>query len=343
MQVARLRQPPAADWPKYTVQHVVEQTIYDYRSARALGRLVASENVRRSAAGPCILVTMDLERDICYRALQARDARFDGRFFTGVTSTGVYCRPVCPARTPRLENCAFFACAAAAEAAGFRPCLRCRPETAPGTPAWLGTSATVTRALRLIDGGALDDGGVDDLAARLGVGARHLRRLFACQLGVSPRAVALTRRVHLARQLLEQTSLAGRGGRALGRLRERAPVARRVRRPLRTLAAGRPPRARASPPRATGSRCGSATGRRWRGTRCSRTSRRARFPEWRWLPMVCYRRSIRVAIDDRRPRGHPRSAPAASGPAGADGRWRRTSRCWPRARGRCSISTPIPD
>jgi AraC family transcriptional regulator, regulatory protein of adaptative response / DNA-3-methyladenine glycosylase II len=150
---------------------------------------------------------MNLERDICYRALQSRDSRFDGRFFTGVTSTGVYCRPVCPARTPRMENCAFFVCAAAAEAAGFRPCLRCRPETAPGTPAWLGTSATVTRALRLIDGGALDDGGVDDLAARLGVGARHLRRLFACQLGVSPRAVALTRRVHLARQLLEQTSL----------------------------------------------------------------------------------------------------------------------------------------
>jgi AraC family transcriptional regulator, regulatory protein of adaptative response / DNA-3-methyladenine glycosylase II len=150
---------------------------------------------------------MDLDRDICYRALQARDARFDGRFFTGVTSTGVYCRPVCPARTPRVENCTFFACAAAAESAGFRPCLRCRPETSPGTPAWQGTSATVTRALRLIESGALDDGGVDDLAARLGVGARHLRRLFTTQLGVSPRAVALTRRVHLARQLLEQTSL----------------------------------------------------------------------------------------------------------------------------------------
>ncbi len=150
---------------------------------------------------------MDLDHDICYRALQARDARFDGRFFTGVTSTGIYCRPVCPARTPRPENCAFFACAAAAEAAGFRPCLRCRPEASPGTPAWLGTSATVTRALRLIEAGALDDGGVDDLAARLGVGARHLRRLFTAQLGVSPRAVSLTRRVHLARQLLAQTSL----------------------------------------------------------------------------------------------------------------------------------------
>jgi AraC family transcriptional regulator of adaptative response / DNA-3-methyladenine glycosylase II len=150
---------------------------------------------------------MNLDHDICYRALQARDARFDGRFYTGVTSTGVYCRPVCPARTPRQENCAFFACAAAAEEAGFRPCLRCRPETSPGTPAWQGTSATVTRALRLIDGGALDDGGVEDLAARLGVGTRHLRRLFMAQLGVSPLAVALTRRVHLARQLLAQTEL----------------------------------------------------------------------------------------------------------------------------------------
>lgn len=150
---------------------------------------------------------MNLDRDICYRALQARDARFDGRFFTGVTSTGVYCRSVCPARTPHQRNCAFFACAAAAEAAGFRPCLRCRPETGPGTPAWQGTSATVTRALRLIDAGALDDGNLEDLAARLGVGTRHLRRLFTAQLGVSPRAVALTRRVHLARQLLAQTTL----------------------------------------------------------------------------------------------------------------------------------------
>lgn len=153
------------------------------------------------------LGAMDLEPAICYRALQARDARFDGRFFTGVASTGVYCRPVCPARTPRLDNCTFFACAAAAEAAGFRPCLRCRPEAGPGTPAWQGTSATVTRALRLIEAGALDEGGVEELAARLGVGGRHLRRLFAQQLGVSPRAVALTRRVHLARQLLEQSDL----------------------------------------------------------------------------------------------------------------------------------------
>ena len=107
---------------------------------------------------------MDLDPDACYRALMTRDARFDGRFFTGVRTTGIYCRPICPARTPKRENCIFFACAAAAQEAGFRPCLRCRPEASPGTPAWLGTSATVSRALRLIAEGALDTKGVDDLA-----------------------------------------------------------------------------------------------------------------------------------------------------------------------------------
>ncbi len=150
---------------------------------------------------------MELDREHCHRALRTRDVRFDGRFFTGVKSTGIYCRPICPARTPRPENCDYFATAAAAEAAGFRPCLRCRPEASPGTPAWQGTTATVTRALRLIEDGALDQANVDDLAARLGVGARHLRRLFVSQLGAAPRAIALTRRVHLARQLLAQTTL----------------------------------------------------------------------------------------------------------------------------------------
>jgi AraC family transcriptional regulator of adaptative response / DNA-3-methyladenine glycosylase II len=150
---------------------------------------------------------MELNDDICYRAVTSRDARFDGRFFTGVRSTGVYCRPVCPARTPKRSNCRFFACAAAAEEAGFRPCLRCRPESAPGTPAWTGTSATVSRALRLIDEGILDGGSVEDLADRLGIGARHLRRLFIDRLGVSPVAIAQTRRVHLARQLIDRSSV----------------------------------------------------------------------------------------------------------------------------------------
>ncbi|MEM8608020.1 MAG: AlkA N-terminal domain-containing protein [Myxococcota bacterium] len=143
----------------------------------------------------------------CYRAVQSRDARFDGRFFTGVITTGIYCRPVCPARTPHATNVTFYPTAAAAEAAGFRPCLRCRPETAAGTPAWNGTSTTVTRALRLIEQGALDEAPLDALAARLGVGERHLRRLFEQHLGASPSAVAQTHRLHLAKQLIDGTAL----------------------------------------------------------------------------------------------------------------------------------------
>jgi AraC family transcriptional regulator of adaptative response / DNA-3-methyladenine glycosylase II len=145
--------------------------------------------------------------DVCYRALRSRDARFDGRLFVGVASTGVYCRPVCPARTPLLRNCRFFPSAAAAAHEGFRPCRRCRPEAAPGSPAWLGTSAAVTRALRLVAEGALDRGSVDELAARVGAGGRHLRRLFEEHLGASPLAVAQTRRVHFAKKLLDETAL----------------------------------------------------------------------------------------------------------------------------------------
>jgi AraC family transcriptional regulator of adaptative response / DNA-3-methyladenine glycosylase II len=150
---------------------------------------------------------MELDASVCYRALRARDARFDGRFFTAVRTTGIYCRPVCPAPCPRLENCTFLPCAAAAQELGYRPCLRCRPEAAPGSPAWLGSSATVSRALRLIEAGALDGDGVDTLASRLGVGDRHLRRLFAQHLGASPHAVASTRRILFAKQLIDQTAL----------------------------------------------------------------------------------------------------------------------------------------
>src|ERR1700761_3212603 len=120
-----------------------------------------------------------LDRDLCYRALRARDARFDGRIFVAVRTTGIYCRPICPARTPKLENVTFYASAAAAQEAGFRPCLRCRPESSPELAAWRGTSNTVSRALALIEHGALDDGDVESLAERLGVGGRQLRRLFA--------------------------------------------------------------------------------------------------------------------------------------------------------------------
>ena len=149
------------------------------------------------------------ERDVCYRALQSRDARFDGLLFVGITSTGIYCRPVCPARTAKVENCRFFGSAAAAQEAGFRPCLRCRPETAPDLASWRGTSNTVTRALALISEGALDgdNGSVDTLAERLGVGERHLRRLFVQHLGASPIAVAQTRRVLFAKQLIHETTM----------------------------------------------------------------------------------------------------------------------------------------
>ena len=150
---------------------------------------------------------MDLDHDACYRALQTRDARFDGRLFIGVKTTGIYCRPICPARTPKLQNITFYPTAAAAQEAGFRPCLRCRPETSPDLGAWRGTSNTVSRALSLIEAGALDEADVDTLAARLGVGERQLRRLFRQHLGASPVAVAQTRRVLLAKQLIHETQL----------------------------------------------------------------------------------------------------------------------------------------
>ncbi|HZC16703.1 MAG TPA: AlkA N-terminal domain-containing protein [Caulobacteraceae bacterium] len=150
---------------------------------------------------------MDMDQDACYRALLTRDARFDGRLFVGVKTTGIYCRPICPARTPKRENVRFFASAAAAQAAGFRPCLRCRPETSPDSGAWRGASSTVSRALSLIENGALDEAGVDALAERLGVGERQLRRLFQRRLGASPIAVAQNRRIHLAKQLIHETSL----------------------------------------------------------------------------------------------------------------------------------------
>jgi len=150
---------------------------------------------------------MDLDRDACYRALLTRDARFDGRFFTGVKTTGIYCRPVCPARPPKLENVVFYPSAAAAQEAGFRPCLRCRPETSPDLGAWRGASNTVSRALSLIDAGALDAASVDELAERLGVGERQLRRLFRQHLGASPVAVAQTRRVLFAKQLIVETRM----------------------------------------------------------------------------------------------------------------------------------------
>jgi AraC family transcriptional regulator of adaptative response / DNA-3-methyladenine glycosylase II len=150
---------------------------------------------------------MDLDPSVCHRAVLARDARYDGRFFTCVKTTGIYCRPICPARPPKLENCTFLPTAAAAQAAGFRPCLRCRPESSPDLDAWRGTSATVSRALKMIETGALDDGDVAALADRLEIGERQLRRLFRRHVGATPVSVAQTRRVLLAKQLIHQTDL----------------------------------------------------------------------------------------------------------------------------------------
>lgn len=141
------------------------------------------------------------------RARASRDPRFDGRFFIAVARTGVYCRPVCPAPIARSAGVRYFATAAAAAEAGFRPCLRCRPEAAPGTAAWLGSCAVVTRALRLIEEGALDDASVEQLAARVGTGPRHLHRLFVQHVGAAPVRVAETRRLHFAKQLLDETTL----------------------------------------------------------------------------------------------------------------------------------------
>ena len=148
-----------------------------------------------------------LNAAICYRAVLARDARHDGRFFTCVKTTGIYCRPICPARPPKLEHCRFVPTAAAAQEAGFRPCLRCRPESSPDLDAWQGTAATVSRALKLIESGALDRDDVASLADRLQIGERHLRRLFREHLGAAPVTVAQTRRVLLAKKLIHESNL----------------------------------------------------------------------------------------------------------------------------------------
>ena len=141
------------------------------------------------------------------RARLSRDARFDGKFFIAVKTTGIYCRPICPSRTSNSRNVSYYPTAAAAAEAGFRPCLRCRPEAAPGTPAWMGTSAVVRKALRLIDEGILDTASVDELASKLGLGSRHLRRLFLQHVGASPISFAQTRRLQFAKRLLDETNL----------------------------------------------------------------------------------------------------------------------------------------
>src|SRR5262245_59513808 len=145
---------------------------------------------------------MLLDHNSCYQALAARDWRFDGVLYVGVTSTGVYCRPVCPARTPRLDRCRFFANAAAAETAGFRPCLRCRPELAPGPASVDSANRIASFAVQRIEAGALNEAGVEELAAEFGVSSRQLRRVVKRELGVTPIELAQTQRLLLAKRLL---------------------------------------------------------------------------------------------------------------------------------------------
>ena len=165
---------------------------------------MARRNRTRSSAR---IMGGSLDVAICERARVSRDQRFDGQFFSGVRTTRIYCRPVCPVRPAKAENVIFYPSAAAAERAGFRPCLRCRPETAPFSPAWKGSLATVERAVRLINEGALDRAPVEVLAASLGVGPRHLTRLFDKHLGASPGQIARTARVQRAKRLLDDTKL----------------------------------------------------------------------------------------------------------------------------------------
>src|SRR5262252_9412779 len=150
---------------------------------------------------------MLLDPMACYQALKARDARFDGRFFVGVSSTRIYCRPVCTVKTPQRKNCSFYPSAAAAEVAGYRPCLRCRPELAPGLAPADSADRLTLAAVRQIEAGSLRDQSVSDLAARLGVSDRHLRRVLLENLGVTPIQLAQTHKLLLAKQLLTDTAL----------------------------------------------------------------------------------------------------------------------------------------
>lgn len=150
---------------------------------------------------------LQLDPAFCWQAVYSRDPRFDGRFFAGIATTGVYCRSTCPVSFGHPESVRWFQSAAAAEAAGFRPCRRCHPDTSPGSSAWFGTWAVVSRSLKLISEGALDDGNLEQLAERVGIGSRHLRRLFQQHLGASPLKIARSHRVLIARGLIVETQL----------------------------------------------------------------------------------------------------------------------------------------
>jgi AraC family transcriptional regulator of adaptative response / DNA-3-methyladenine glycosylase II len=169
--------------------------------------MIMSENSERTRVAHAYDVAVLLDAEICYRAMLAHDARFDVRFFVAVSSTRIYCRPVCRVKSPKRENCTFFPTAAAAEGAGYRPYLRCRPELAPGSASIDAGQRIACSAASLIEEGLLNDISVDDLAKSLGITARHVRRVFQTEFGVSPIGFAQTQRLLLAKRLLTDTVL----------------------------------------------------------------------------------------------------------------------------------------
>jgi AraC family transcriptional regulator of adaptative response / DNA-3-methyladenine glycosylase II len=187
---------------------LTDGTVARARAIRLTTRLAArSEKGQTRPGGGATSRAVDLNPDVCHRALSARDPRFDGLFFVGVATTDVYCRPICPARTPGRRQCRFFRTAAEAERAGFRACLRCRPELAPGTAEVDSLPRLVARAVAKIDEGYLNERSCDELADELGVTSRHLRRAMEARLGIAPVELAQTRRLALAKQLLHDSKL----------------------------------------------------------------------------------------------------------------------------------------
>jgi AraC family transcriptional regulator of adaptative response / DNA-3-methyladenine glycosylase II len=172
-----------------------------------LSKRFTDHSVRSHLSADSPTGNLQLDPAFCWQAVYSRDHRFDGRFFAGIASTGVYCRSICPVSFGHPDSVQWFQSAASAEAAGFRPCRRCRPDTSPGSSAWFGTWAVVSRALKLISEGALDGGNLEQLAERVGIGSRHLRRLFQQHLGASPLKIARSHRVHVAKNLIVETQL----------------------------------------------------------------------------------------------------------------------------------------
>lgn len=226
---------------------------------------------------------MELDFERCYRAVDSRDQRFDGWFYTGVTSTGIYCRPSCPAMTPKRRNVRFFPSAAAAQGAGLRACRRCHPDAAPGSPQWDVRADVVGRAMRLIADGVVDRDGVPGLAARLGYTERHLHRMLRAELGAGPLALARAQRAQTARILIETTGLgmaevAFAAG--FGSVRQFNDTVREVYATAPSELRGARGRAPVAGGRAR-SRCGWRTGRRCTRRRCWTSSRCGPCPGWR--------------------------------------------------------------